>query len=459
LAYTYNGVLHRWANVEGRWNPKHSISGHFKSVNDFAWDTTGTYLISTSQDQTTRIYCEWKDKQTWYEVSRPQVHGYDINALAYLPYPQEKAEGNSVNGYIVCGADEKILRVFESPFYFEETVKNLTGIELKNAAVFEGGSDQITEIRQEGSSQALGLMNKAKRTQKAVPTGGSDNEEGGDAEEEKKEDGFEPKFEGKEPPFEGFLLRRSLWPEKNKLYGHGYEIIAVACSHDGKFIASSCKSQSAEHSTILIWDAIKLTLITKLQAHNLTVVDLKFSQDSTWLLSVSRDRQWALFKRDSDDTESPYKLHQLMKPHARIIWSCSWSPDSRFFVTGSRDKKLMTWTQDAETQKWNKIGLHAFKDAITAVAINTSMVTINGTPSYLLALGFEKGEIHLMSSNLNGEEGFTWNPLHIIHPFISHSSQVKKLAFRPANSIHDSIQLASCSSDTSVRIFDVKLSL
>jgi elongator complex protein 2 len=36
-------------------------------------------------------------------------------------------------------------------------------------------------------------------------------------------------------------LQDTLWPEKDKLYGHGYELISVATSSDGQYIASACK--------------------------------------------------------------------------------------------------------------------------------------------------------------------------------------------------------------------------
>jgi len=43
-------------------------------------------------------------------------------------------------------------------------------------------------------------------------------------------------------PTEDYLVRRTLWPELNKLYGHGSELKCVGCSSDGTLIASSAKS-------------------------------------------------------------------------------------------------------------------------------------------------------------------------------------------------------------------------
>lgn len=56
-----------------------------------------------------------------------------------------------------------------------------------------------------------------------------------------------------EPPTEETLLQNTLWPEIQKLYGHGYEVFSLAGSPDGKFLASACKSTKPEHAAILLW--------------------------------------------------------------------------------------------------------------------------------------------------------------------------------------------------------------
>jgi elongator complex protein 2 len=56
-----------------------------------------------------------------------------------------------------------------------------------------------------------------------------------------------------EPPTEENLLQNTLWPEVQKLYGHGYELFALAARHDGTLLASACKATSAEHAAIIIW--------------------------------------------------------------------------------------------------------------------------------------------------------------------------------------------------------------
>lgn len=48
-------------------------------------------------------------------------------------------------------------------------------------------------------------------------------------------------------------MQSTLWPENQKLYGHGYDVYALCSTSDGKLLASSCKATTAEHAQIILW--------------------------------------------------------------------------------------------------------------------------------------------------------------------------------------------------------------
>src|SRR5712664_2673724 len=90
----------------------------------------------------------------------------------------------------------------------------------------------------------------------------------------------------------------ALWPEHEKLYGHGYEISAVAANHDRSLVATACKASSIDHAVVRLYDATDWHEIKpSLTAHSLTIASRCFSADDRYLLSVGRDRQWAVFQR------------------------------------------------------------------------------------------------------------------------------------------------------------------
>lgn len=150
-----------------------------------------------------------------------------------------------------------------------------------------------------------------------------------------------------------------------KLYGHGFELFAVACETRSSLIASACKASKPDHARILLWEQQKpassgsgggLTFkqVASLPGHELTVVQMKFSHNGDYLLSVSRDRSWKLFqrRRDEESATVTWKLVSGLATknsfHTRIVWSCDWSHDDKYFVTTSRDKRVCLWQTDEQ---------------------------------------------------------------------------------------------------------------
>lgn len=155
-----------------------------------------------------------------------------------------------------------------------------------------------------------------------------------------------------------------------KLYGHGYEINAIAASHDGRFIASACRSTTPEHAVIRLhrtsnWSQIR----PPLAGHSLTVTSIRFSPDDKYMLSCSRDRSWQLYEQ-AEDGESYSRRGHAPKAHSRIIWDCAWAADSSFFATAARDKQVKVWQpSDNDTASWKSVATLTLPDAGTAVDI------------------------------------------------------------------------------------------
>jgi len=72
----------------------------------------------------------------------------------------------------------------------------------------------------------------------------------------------------------------------------------VTTTHDFSIVASVNKAAKPEHATIRLWDTKTWKEYPKtLSGHTLTITSLAFSNDDEYLISVSRDRSWSLYKR------------------------------------------------------------------------------------------------------------------------------------------------------------------
>ena len=366
------GSWRLWNHDQGqdRWVQSMGISGHTQSITGVAWSKRGDYLLSTSSDQTTRLHAKWKrgGLQSWHEMTRPQIHGYDLNCIDSLGSSQ-----------FVSGADEKLLRVFNEPKAVANLLDKLCGF----------GGDLVEAMPDAANMPVLGLSNKAIE---AV----ADDEEvlNGDHNDREAIDPASVVHKSTlnldHPPLEDHLSRHTLWPETEKLYGHGYEISCLATSHDGSIIATACKASSIDHAVIRLfetkdWREIK----PPLTAHSLTVTRLRFSADDQYLLSVGRDRQWAVFYRDAEQENTYALLESNPKGHSRMILDAGWAPTKLpVFATAGRDKQVKIWAKEQGSSGFALMATIPEEHPVTA--IDFLNVAVDEDRTYL-AVGTEAG--------------------------------------------------------------------
>lgn len=214
------------------------------------------------------------------------------------------------------------------------------------------------------------------------------------------------------PPTEETLLQNTLWPEVQKLYGHGYELFSLAADPQCKLLVSSARAQKTEHAYIIMWDTTDWSLIGKLEAHTLTVSQMTFSPDGQKLVSVSRDRHWAVHEKTQTE-QGKFSLKTIARGSggSRILWSCDWSPDSRYFVTGSRDKRVIVWEPTDDKCSSYQISGQPLEchDSVTAVAFGPNLLPDG---NFLLAIGLDNGQIELYSWNPSiSESTVQWHKL------------------------------------------------
>nr|BAE39766.1 unnamed protein product [Mus musculus] len=471
IAHAFHGALHLWkqSTVNPRqWAPEIVISGHFDGVQDLMWDPEGEFIITTSTDQTTRLFAPWKKKDqkdrsqvTWHEIARPQIHGYNIKCLAMIDRFQ-----------FVSGADEKVLRVFSAPRNFVENFSVISRQSLSHMLC----DDQ--DLPEGATVPALGLSNKAlfqgdiasqpfEEDELISPAFGSPQVT------------FQPAVLN-EPPTEDHLLQNTLWPEIQKLYGHGYEIVCVACNNSKTLLASACKASQKEHAAIILWSTASWKQVQSLAFHTLTVTQMTFSPDDKFLLAVSRDRTWSLWKRQ-DATSSEFDpffslfafTNKITSVHSRIIWSCDWSPDNKYFFTGSRDKKVVVW---GECKSSHNPMEHPIRPCSSILDVGSSVTAVSVCPvlnpaqRYIVAIGLESGKICIYSWNKTNQEINDWTSCVETNPSQSHSLGIRRLCWKSCSDDDDDdddddteqseegpewLHFASCGEDHTVKIYRV----
>ncbi|KAK9463378.1 WD40-repeat-containing domain protein [Lipomyces oligophaga] len=459
-----------------RWIPKVAVSGHTRESTGLSWSPDGGYLLTTSLDQTTRLLAELKrpgKAVSWHEFARPQIHGYDMICVASL-----------TPTVFVSAGDEKVVRVFEMSRSVATMLHDLCELDVATKHNMKvGGVDD--ELPDAAAVPSLGLSNKAVR----VSASAAGEEENilldNDEDAEAKEDtaawikAVDSQTNGERAmPFESDLQRHTLFPEIDKLYGHGFEISALALTHNGRVLATACKANTAAHGVIRLFDTKHWREIRPplAEAHALTITSLEFSPDDRYLLSTGRDRKFFIWERsskisdESSESEMRYDLRYTSgKGHTRIIWDGSWAPEGiqdrgsgYVFATASRDRTLRLWSQTDEQHMWRAAGqVQKYETAVTAVRFRNHVeVNSAGMKWTLLALGFDNGRVVI--DRIESESGggdLILTRVAELGRLLSPVSRITCLKWRPSGRrrLQEAQgELAIASEDSSVRIITIE---
>ncbi|KAA8528888.1 hypothetical protein F0562_033624 [Nyssa sinensis] len=122
------------------------------------------------------------------------------------------------------------------------------------------------------------------------------------------------------------------------LRAHKDEVWFLQFSHNGKYMASSSKDQSA-----IIWEVKEngqVLLKHTLTGHQKPVLTISWSPDDHQLLTCGLEeviRRW--------DVKSGECLHVYERADVGLV-SCGWFPDSKVVVSGLTDKSICLWDLD-----------------------------------------------------------------------------------------------------------------
>lgn len=452
-AHSLKGAIHIWKfdDKTNHWKSSSSILGHHEAITDLCWEKSGAYLLSSSLDKTCRLHALLSIDNRWHELARPQVHGHELNCLVPLGFCK-----------FASGADEKTIRAYEATQFFFKNFKSLANKSLDNLCSLEN-------YPKHAQLPALGLSIRGAQYPYDFEEGESNVEpkkSGGDAStswagRSKLVEELVTLDHLESPPIEEILLQSTLWWETNKLFGHGNELYALAATSDALFMASASKANRSDLAAIIVWECDKFRKVATIEHHSLTITRLRFSPDDRFLLSVSRDRTWCLSIKTGQMRSAYKKLLGTSKSnsiHERIIWDCSWTFDSKYFMTVSRDKKAVFWSVEdlaklqEDGQRFNTISSTTNVFDCSIQAVDSPNFDPFGDSKYLFALGFEDGRVELISISAIDDE---WQNLKTL--LNCHHLPIRRLAIKPYEQESKKITLASGGDDSILKLTEFNL--
>ena len=426
-----------------------AMGGHVAPIVDASWSKDGAFFLTVSTDQTARILSERVvgERKFWWELARPQIHGHDFSCVAL--FDKHSPNGSYKKYVYASGSEEKVIRIFESPNTFLDSLDAALG----RQPVPRTPSD--TNVLG-ATLPALGLSNKAIIEDEGV------------SEHETNSDGQQGYSDGADfapssvpsvvswPPMEEHLSQNTLWPETHKLYGHGNDLFCIAASPCGRFLASSSRAQTQSTAKILIWDTTQWQQLCEVDGgHSLTVTQLAFSPDGNYLASVGRDRKLGIHKKVRKDDGIEFQTCTSIKAHSRIIWGASWSSDSTLLATASRDSSVKIWRVQEGSVGPDPVALISCESSVQTVAF----ADLHGPQLGMTALaaGMESGDIKIYEVQYSVDKLIVSERVSVNQTY-KHSGSVRRVCWRPSMQKSENAILASVGDDHCVKIWEIKYS-
>ena len=230
------------------------------------------------------------------------------------------------------------------------------------------------------------------------------------------------------------------------LNGHSQGVWCVAISNDMKTIASG-----AADSLIILWDFEKKLERLRLTAP-LTIYTVSISNDNKYLASAGNDMKVLLWDLQIGT------LISTLEGHTDTVFTLKFTYDSTQIISGAADYTLRIWNiqelvagQKVDTDLLNGDPIDFTTQKSTVFdSVNSQKIDTESGMIESLALSVDERFLVFGDRN-NNVELWDWKKKRLIKRFIYHTNWVKAVHFSPNGKL-----FMSCASDLTVRLWNAE---